>query len=348
MKKIALVLALVMVLSVFAGCGKKDDTTTKTEDGKTVIEKLNVAFVPSRDPDEIVTATEPLKDILKNQLAKRGFEVKEVNITVGTSYEAVGEAMSAGTVDVGFIPGGTYVLYDDSAEVILTATRKGVSVESTDPKEWNDNKPTTKTDEQVTFYRSLFIAGPSEKGRAVAAKVNAGEKLTWEDMNSLNWSVMGSSSSSGYIYPYLYLRAEYGKAITDLANVVQADSYGSSMARLASEQVDVLVCYADARMDNVEKWTSEFGRTESIWDETNVIAVTDKVYNDTISVSKNSSIMSDEFKKALTEAFIEIGESTEGKEVIKIYNHDGYQKAKPSDYDSEREAQKLLRELKEK
>ena len=34
-------------------------------------------------------------------------------------------------------------------------------------------------------------------------KVNAGEELTWEDLDSANWSVMGNSSPAGYIYPCL-------------------------------------------------------------------------------------------------------------------------------------------------
>src|SRR5690606_32161358 len=109
------------------------------------IEELSIGFVPSREPEEIITATDPLKDLLKDEMANHGYDIEEVNITVGTNYEAVGEALSAGTTDIGFIPGGTYVLYDDGAEVILTATRAGLSIDSDNPKEWNDNKPTEPT-----------------------------------------------------------------------------------------------------------------------------------------------------------------------------------------------------------
>ena len=80
------------------------------------IETLKVAFVPSREPEEIITVTEPLKQMLKDELAKQGYEVGDVEITVGTTYEAVGEGLEAGTIDVGLIPGGTYVLYDDGAD----------------------------------------------------------------------------------------------------------------------------------------------------------------------------------------------------------------------------------------
>lgn len=312
----------------------------------TEIKELKISFVPSKKPDEIITATEPLKELLKNQLATEGYNVDKVSIDVGTTYEAVGEALSAGTTDIGLIPGGTYVLYDDGADVILTATRAGLSNDSTNPKDWNDNKPTKPTTNQVTYYKGLFIAGPSKKGQELAAKVNGGQELTWDDLNSANWAVMSTSSSSGYIYPTLWLQDKYKKGIPDLAHVATSDSYGTSFARLAQGQVDVLVAYADARRDYEKQWTTDFGRKASIWDETNVIGVTDNIYNDTISVSKKSPIMTDDFKKALQDAFIAIAGTDEGKKVIAIYSHEGYQVAKSSDYDAERKAQDFLKTLK--
>ena len=209
-KALSLLLAGVMCVGLLAGCGGQDSGTDTTDDstntettetGNKQIDTLRIAFVPSREPDEIITATEPLKQMLTDELAKLGYDVGEVDITVGTSYEAVGEALSAGTADVGLIPGGTYVLYDDGCDVLLTATRDGLSIDSDNAKDWNDNAPTEPTTEQVTSYRALMIAGPSEKGQELAAKVNAGEALTWEDVSSANWSVANSSSPAGYIYP---------------------------------------------------------------------------------------------------------------------------------------------------
>ena len=372
-KSLALLLALVMLIGVLAGCSANTDTTTAdsttaaetaepadtsaetdntaaeteetAEPAAKTIETLKVAFVPSREPQEIITATEPLKQLLKDELAKEGYDVGEVEITVGTTYEAVGEGLEAGTIDVGLIPGGTYVLYDDGAEVILTATRDGLSKDSDNAKDWNDGQPTEASDKQAVSYRALFIAGPSDKGQELAAKVNAGEELTWDDLNSANWSVMGTSSPAGYIYPALWLQDRYGKGISDLSSAVQSDSYASAFARLASGQVDVLVTYADARRDYAERWNTEFGREGSIWEETNVIGVTAPIYNDTISVSKNSEIMDADLIAALQDAFINIGNTEEGKQVIAIYSHNGYQKAQASDYDNERASQKLIQEL---
>lgn len=343
MKKMASrLLAGAVCAGILAGSGT---VLYAEEGGNKQIEKLSIAFVPSREPEEIITATEPLKEMLTTELAGLGYDVAEVDITVGTSYEAVGEALAAGTTDVGLIPGGTYVLYDDGCDVLLTATRDGLSIDSDDPKAWNDQAPTEASDEQVTSYRALMIAGPSEKGKELADKVNAGEALTWEDIDSANWSVMGSSSPAGYIYPSLWMQQNFDKNITELSHAVQSDSYGSAFARLASGQIDVLCTYADARRDYEENWTSEYAMTNSIWEDTAVIGVTPAIYNDTISVSKTSPIMDDDFKAALSEAFINIGNTDEGKEVIAIYSHNGYQPAQSSDYDSEREAQKMIQEL---
>lgn len=374
---VSLMMASVLTLAFLAGCGSQnsaqnatsaaaESTTAASADAtqatqatqeseaatesaesteNIAIDTLRVAFVPSREPEEIITATEPLKQLLTDELATLGYDIGNVDITVGTSYEAVGEALSAGTTDVGLIPGGTYVLYDDGCDVILTATRDGLSIDSDDPKDWNDNAPTEPTDEQVTSYRALIIAGPSEVGKALSDKVNNGEELTWDDVNGANWSVANSSSPAGYIYPSLWLQENYNHNITELAHAVQSDSYGSAFARLASGQVDVLCTYADARRDYVDEWTGEYAMTNSIWDDTAVIGVTPAIYNDTISVSKTSAIMDDAFKEALTQAFINIGETDEGKEVIAIYSHNGYQRAQSSDYDSERAAQEMIQEL---
>lgn len=357
-------IAFALVIAFVAGCGTGGNAAssggspsgtseagnapqTQAAPEKKEIQTLRVSFVPSKDPDEIITKTAPLKELLIKQLGSQGYQVGNVEISVGTTYEAVGEALGAGTADIGLIPGGTYALYSNEADVILTATRKALSIDSDHPKDWNDNKPTQGVDDkQATYYRALLIAGPSAKGQELAKKVNEGQELTWEDLNSANWAVMSSSSPAGYIYPSLWLQDKYGKGLTDLAHVSQSDSYGSSFARLAAGQVDIVVAFADARRDNEANWTAKYGRKASIWDETNVIGVTQPIYNDTVSVSKNSAVMTDELKKALQEAFIAIAKTEEGKGVIAIYSHEGYQVAQASDYDGERKAQELLRSLK--
>ena len=334
MKKFfALLLAVVLSVGLMVGCTSKKDN------------ELVVYFVPSRDPKEVQSATEPLAKMLKEELAKQGFEFDKIRVEVGTSFEVVGEALVSGTAHVGFIPGGTYVLYEDGVDVALTATRFGLNHDSDNPADWN-TAPTENTENQVDYYRSLIIAGPSEKGRALANKINNGEKLTAEDVKGVTWGVSSNTTSpAGYIYPSLWLQENYGLSITDLPSKVALDNYPTLLTQLASGQIDVMVTYADARLDYADKWTSEFGRSKSVWEETDIIGVTAPIYNDTISVSKNAEAMTPELVEALQNAFINIAKTPEGQDIISIYTHKGYSIGDNENYAEEKKAQELIKSM---
>lgn len=342
-KLLALLLALVLCLSAVSALAE-----TKK------LDKLTFQFVPSKDADVIITGTKNLPELVKAEMLKQGYDIGEVEISVGTNYNATGEALAAGSIDVGWLPGGTYALYSDETDVILTATRAGLSNDSTDPATWNgDANKTLPTDQQVTFYRSLIYAGPSEYGKQLAAKVNAGEKLTWEDLSQATWAVGSTSSSAGYIYPTLWLMENYDKKLTDLDKVVQL-GYADAFAQAAAEQVDVIVCYADGRRDYEKAWNlptdqadetgkAGMGRTESIWNELNVIGVTEGIYNDTVAVTKaNPDIYNPEFIAALQQSLINIINTDEGKAIFSVYSHTGYAVAADSDYDGARAALKVV------
>ena len=363
MKKIlALILAMVLVLSL-AACGAKEEApateapaaeapaAAETEAARPHFEKLTLEFVPSKDADVIIAGTANLPELVKAEMANLGYDIDEVEITVGTNYDATGEAMSAGTIDIGWLPGGTYALYSDDTEVILTATRNGLSNDSENPADWNgEANKTLKDGPQVTFYRSLIYAAPTEYGKKLAEKVNAGEALTWEDLDGATWAVQKTSSSAGYIYPTLWLMENYDKKISDLSNVMPLDSgYGTAFSYAAAEQVDVIVCYADGRNDYEASWNlpvdqqdetgkQGMGREDSIWNELNVIGVTEGIYNDTVAISKESQFYTPELKEALQNCFINIINTEEGKAIFDVYSHAGYAVAQDSDYDGARAA----------
>lgn len=344
MKKL-LTLALAALLC-FAAFGALADTVS--------MDKLTLQFVPSKDADVIITATANLDELLKAALLEEGYDVKNIEISVGTNYNATGEAMAAGTIDIGWLPGGTYALYSDEVDVILTATRAGLSNDSEDPATWNgDANKTLKSGDPVTFYRSLIYATPSEYGKELAAKVNAGESLTWEDLDKASWAVLNNTSSAGYIYPTLWLMDNYDKKLTDLSNIITLSGYGEAFAQAAAEAVDIIVCYADGRNDYEDAWTiptSEadatgkqgMGREDSIWNELNVIGVTPGIYNDTVAISKaNPDIYNPEFIAAMQNALINVINTPEGAEIFNVYSHTGYAIAQDSDYDGARAALQL-------
>lgn len=374
-KSIALLLALVLSLSLLCGCGEspadkaetpaeapaaetetpaeaeapadKTETPAEAEAPAPVsVETLRIAFSPYADSDAILTATEPLKAMLKAKLLEKGYDVENIELSVGTNYSAVGEALSAGSADLGFLSGTTYVLYSEDCDVLLTALRYAINKDSEDPADWNDGTLEQNTEETSTYYRCIILAGPSEKGRALAEKLGSGEKLSWEDLDGATWSVLNPSSSSGYIYPSLWLLDNYGHGINELSHVVQADSHSTSVARLAAGQADVMVSFGHIRLKNAAKWQSDFGGTAPMEEQTWVIGVTQGIYNDMIAYSKSSELMADEaFRTALGESFIELAQTEEGQAVFGVFSQIGYTWGKDSDYDGERAAQALLREL---
>ena len=343
MKKtiIALVVAA-LCLSLWGG------TALAAGEDPVPVESLKIAFSPYADADQIVTATEPLEQLLKEKLLEKGYDVGEIDMTVGTSYTAVGEALSAGSADIGFISGGNYVLFDQECGVLLTALRYAINKDSTDPAAWNDGTIEENVDDMSTYYRCIILAGPSEKGRALAEKMEAGEDLTWDDLNDAVWAVLNPTSASGYIYPCLWLLDNYGKSISDLDNVVQCDSHTTSVARLAARQVDVMVSYGHIRIKNAPIWESEYGADGPMAEQTTVIGVTDGIYNDMIAYSKTSELMADEdFRTALGEAFIELAETEEGQAIFDVFSQVGYTWGSDEDYDGERAAQELIRSMEE-
>jgi len=351
MKKLAIGLTLLSAFAL-AACG----TTETSAPEKTT---LSIFFVPSRDNATLVKGISYLPKVLEAELEELGYELR-VSAFVGTSYEAVGEALDAGTADIGFIPGGTYAVYSDGENMLpaLTATRAGLNKDSANPKDWNDGLPTTgDSSRQVGYYRSIAIAGTSAKGRELAGKINAGQQITWEELQTVKVGVQGPTSSAGRIYPSLILKELYNKTLADLpsANVIQVAGYGGAAAALASGQVDIAFGYADFRRDYSTQWTTTYERTASIWDETDVVFVTDGIYNDTITVSK--STVDDDLQEAISQAFINLVTSTAPlspvdttgvikfevvKDIFQVYSHEGYVRAQDSDYDGARAANALV------
>ncbi len=97
MKKL-LSLVLALVLCAFAFSALADNIA---------MDKLTFQFVPSKDADVIITGTKNLPELVKAEMATLGYDIGEVEISVSTNYEACGEAMAAGAIDIGWLPGGT-------------------------------------------------------------------------------------------------------------------------------------------------------------------------------------------------------------------------------------------------
>jgi len=338
MKKLfALVLALAMLLSL---------THAAAAEG-VVIDKLTVYFVPSASVEDMMTASEPMKQMLIDELAKSGFDVKSVEIGVGTDYTVVGEGMISGTIDVGFLPASTYVLYaPDGVDVILASTRAALSVTSDYFDDWN--VVVGKSEDVAVGYRSLiYVNCLTEKGAELLEKARA-NTLTWDDVNNATWGLGNPGSGAAYTYPSIWLNKMFGegigeskKTVENLAHATFGGSYPSNCEAVVLGQADIYAGFADTRQNDYAEAAFQNAYPElakegkTVFDCLKLIGCTDMIMNDTISVG-TAPYMTPEFKAALQQAFINIIQTDEGKACVAPYSHTGYMIVQDSDFDGTR------------
>jgi phosphonate transport system substrate-binding protein len=328
-----------MLMSLFA-CAQAEEVKEIEE-----IEELIIVVVPFYDAESIETVMEPVEIQLKENLLELGFNVKDVEFRVTTSYGAAGEALAAGSADVGMISGPTYVDFsEDGLEVILQSLRGNMSIDSEDPMDWNTGEITTRDDANpVSYTRGLIYVGPSIKGKEIYQKFLV-DTLVYEDLEAANWCYSASvTSTTGYVFPTLWLYEKYGKLLSDLPNSILMNNNGDVPVNLAQGNCDVAVSYAFLRSDYVDPWKQELAQTTEIFDAVKVIGVTPKISNGAVVVSWNSPKMSEGLKLAVQEAFLHIADTAEGKEAIGLYNHLGYQVSEDKDFDELKKAYSLVK-----
>lgn len=260
-------------------------------------DKLRVQFVPSQNAETLDVIAQPLEDLLSEQL-----DGIEVEVSVSTDYPSVITALGSGAVDVGFLPPNAYVTAKEEgfAEVILQSLRYGVNEEDGSP-----------TDELVEGYKSQFL-------------VRADSDIeTIEDVAGTTVAFQGRSSSAGYVWPAGALLDAGIDPEADV-NAVERQGHDQAILSLLDESVDVAVTFQDARNTVANDFPD-------VWETTRVIATTEMIPNDTISVRAD---MSEEWQEKLQDAFIAIGESEEGRQIIfDVYSHEGYMKSEDSNFD---------------
>ncbi|WP_400246893.1 phosphate/phosphite/phosphonate ABC transporter substrate-binding protein [Niallia sp. JL1B1071] len=275
-----------------------EEKTTSNGDGYEPKE-LTVQFVPSSNADTLEAKAKPLEGLLSDEL---GIPVK---VSVSTNYNTIIEAMDSKKIDVGFLPPTAYVLAHDkgSADVILQAQRFGI------------NDDGSENDELVDFYKSIFIVKADSDIKTVADL--KGKKIATQDV----------TSSAGYVWPV-------GKLMENDINVpgdvdtVTVKGHDQAVIALLNGDVDAAVVFQDAR--NIVK-----ADYPTVFEDTKVLEFTENIPNDTISVRSD---MSEEWRKKLQDAFIVIGKSDEGHQIIRdIYTHEGYVVSEDSKFDIVRE-----------
>lgn len=346
MKKFLLVfVALFLAVTMFACDKKEGDPTT-----------LYVQFVPSSSVDtELLTKLRTLETILETEIAKKGFEVN-VSISIGTSYQAVVEAMDSGTVHVGFLTAQQYAFatltYPDKFNVLLTSVRKAYAAQLDSEGNQLSNEDWI-ANINATGYEAQYHATAKTSSYPSMLLVRNEDYDAWKDggwVTQIKGKTVGTQSStsgSGYVYPTMLLQENGLKFVSDTPNAANGEvkaftigGHQNAVLALLNDEVDAVFTFLDARnhADAYNAWKEAHpGLTP--FTETKVVALSPQIYNDTITTV---SFLSDELRSAIADAFFAALLDVDGAAALQIYQHSGYLLAEDADYDGEREVWKFL------
>ena len=264
---------------------------------------LTVEFVPSQNAQILNAKVKPLQQLLSDEL-----EVP-VKVHIATNYNTMIEGLKSKKIDIAFISPVSYTLAHDAHAADVLLKSKGYLV---------DNKG-NQTHHLVDYYRSQIVVRKDSNINHL------------KDLKDKKIALQDVESTSGYIYPLATLM-EKGIKKSDI-QIQQVKGHDQGLIALLNHDVEVVATYQDARADLKKEYPN-------IYQETKVIYRTKKIPNDTISVRND---MSNKWKKKISRAFIDISHTKKGKHIISdIYGHQGYEKAKDSDFDTVRKYRDIV------
>lgn len=315
---------------------------------------INIQFVPSNDPGKLATLAKQMAPLLEEIEPDYKF-----NITTGASYAATTTALLSDQVDIGFLTASGYAEVSlknkGKVEVLMTSVRKGYKVQEDFTTEedvraaMNQEKEGytyrgEQSENDVNWYSSQLVV----RKEAYVDK-NGDGKIDILDMAGLKIGRMGTTSGAGYLRPLKYLNDhgmsmvdEITDASTQIQGVYMTAGYTAACEAMISGDIDGFWGYTDVRYSNFySKTDSAYYQDAKLFEDYKVVAITDGIYNDTISARSN---LDSKAKEAVKHAFKELvkqgsinDEGTGAYYLYNLYSHTGYTDAKDSDFDGERE-----------
>jgi phosphonate transport system substrate-binding protein len=264
---------------------------------------VNMAFVPSADSQKVLASGEPLANLL-TQATNLNFKV-----SVPTSYTTVIEAMGANQVDVGWLAPFAYVLAHDrnGSQVILASLRQGSK-----------------------SYRSQIIV------RADSGINNISE------LRGKKFAFVDPASASGFLFPNALLAKQGIDYKSFFSDTIFAGGHDKVVIAVYNKQVDGGATFGNS-VDTGPPTDARTLVTNTLADVMQVvkpIATTDPIPNDTVSVRAG---LDDNLVKLIRDGLLYVQTTPDGQKALRdLYGIDGLGPAQDSDYDSVRDAAKVL------
>lgn len=353
--------AAIIIASALTSCGGSGSVDDSLS-GVLEKETISIQFVPSRSASDLAVQADALEPILEKYAPDYKFE-----ITTGTTYAAVTEAMLSDQVDIGFLTASGYaqvaIEEPGKVDVLLTSVRAGYKVQADDYKGTDDASRAKQVQAmngeidgyvyrgeqaqtKVNFYNSICVCLKDDARTALglsALDADKDGKVSIHELAGKTVARQGETSGAGYLYPSKYLYDNGMSMVDDSPDAskgqikgVVTSGYDTALANLMSGAVDAAWFFMDVRYTNgYSKSGSEYYQKDSIFTSTYTVAMTDGIYNDTISARANLSTAKKEAVKAAFKAAIS---DKDGSEILyKVYSHTGYTDAKDSDFAGEKE-----------
>lgn len=257
--------------------------------------ELTLGFVPFVEGDKLMEEIKPLTDALGE---KMGIPVKGF---IATKYIGMVEGLGAGQIDLCFLPPTAYVLAHKEAGAQLVYVALGKS-----------GKP---------FYESQILV-----------RKDSGIKDV-EGLKGKKFAFVDASSTSGYLYPYVYLKDHGIDPEKDLASYVFSEGHDKSIDLLMKGDVDGASTFVDAR----ERFRKDF---PTAMEDLVVLTKTDPIPNISAVVRKG---LSEEIAASFRKALKEISEDEKGKELLSgLFNIYGFAEADDAQFDPVRRVMEEL------
>lgn len=158
---------------------------------------------------------------------------------------------------------------------------------------------------------------------------------TLEDLRGRTVAFVDPASASGYLFPYVHLLNNGVDPDADLEDYVFAGAHDGAMTAVMTGEVDAAVSFDDAREDLLEEFPN-------IMEETMILDYTEEIPNDGVAVRPG---LPDDLKQAIQDAFVAVGETDEGVELLDtLYNVTGYVPAGSERYEIVRQTFETMEE----